>query len=178
MDATPPTPIPADSNLPEPPELPFTQRRWKLLVGCGCLTIPLLLVGLALYLMVAAARYTKSIPAYGMALEAIRADAQAQLRLGTPIEDGFSVSVKAEDDGPRTNTSFTIPLVGSSAVGTAYVEAHKEAGVWTLDSIELEIDGETLMIMLPGKEVTPPPAPPNPPAPSPSGRLPAPTRAP
>jgi hypothetical protein len=108
-----------------------------------------MLGGLAIALMVTAVKYTKSIPAYAMALDALRADPQAQARLGLPIEDGFSVSIKAEEDGERTEALFTIPVSGPSGSGTLYAHAHKVAERWTLDSLELEVGGDRLPIPLP-----------------------------
>jgi hypothetical protein len=94
---------------------------------------------------------------YRGALERVNASQSAREALGFPIEAGFpmgSVSVS----GPSGEAQLSIPVQGSRASGTLYLQATRSMGRWQYDSIELEVEGRDARIDLNSGRVVPAPS--------------------
>jgi hypothetical protein len=78
---------------------------------------------------------------------------EAANALGTPISTGFpwgSVSV----GGGSGRASLTFSVTGPKADGRVFVDAIREAGVWSLRSLTLRVDGRDGVIdLLRGRSV-------------------------
>ena len=82
----------------------------------------------------------KNSEAYRIAMERLEATPEAMALLGPPLSTGF-VSGKIETSNRDGSASLSIPVRGSKARGTLYVQAVKEMGLWRAVRIELEIEG-------------------------------------
>ena len=114
---------------------------WVKWIGVGCLGL-FLVVGLAIWAFVSLIMGSlKQSDAYKEALNKVRADAAAVEALGEPIEAGFFLSGSVNVSGPSGDAVLAIPLEGSKAEGTLYLEATKQAGRWKYSLLELAVDG-------------------------------------
>ncbi|HEY4593757.1 MAG TPA: cytochrome c oxidase assembly factor Coa1 family protein, partial [Thermoanaerobaculia bacterium] len=79
-----------------------------------------------------------------------RAEANPQVRaeLGEPVREGWWVSGHVRTTGSSGNAALAIPLKGSRRDGTVYAVAHKSAGRWTYDTLEVVVEGRPGRIAL------------------------------
>jgi hypothetical protein len=95
----------------------------------------------------------KNSEAYAMAASRLQASAEAATALGTPISTGFpwgSVSV----GGGSGRATLTFSATGPKAQGRVFVDAIREAGVWSIRSLMLRVDGRDGVIdLLRGRSV-------------------------
>ena len=94
---------------------------------------------------------------YRGAVERVNASQAAREALGFPIEAGFpmgSVSVS----GPSGEAQLSIPVQGSRASGTLYLQATRSMGRWQYDRIELQVEGREDRIDLNSGHAVPAPS--------------------
>jgi hypothetical protein len=79
-----------------------------------------------------------------------RAEANPQVRteLGEPIREGWWVMGRIKTTGPSGYANLSVSLKGSRKDGTLYAVAHKSAGIWTYNALEVEVEGEPGRISL------------------------------
>jgi hypothetical protein len=79
-----------------------------------------------------------------------RAEANPQVRadLGEPIREGWWIAGHVRTTGPSGNAAFFISLKGSRKNGTLYAVAHKSAGTWKYDTLEVAVVGRPERISL------------------------------
>jgi len=75
-----------------------------------------------------------------MAMEQARASAQAEERLGEPIEKGLFVMGNISVSGGSGNAQLSIPVSGPRGKGTLYLVAKKSMGVWKAQALHLAGD--------------------------------------
>lgn len=85
---------------------------------------------------------------YKEALDKATANPQVRAELGEPIKEGWWVNGHLRTSGPTGKAAITTPLKGSRKDGTLYAVAHKSAGQWTYDRLEVEVDGRAERIKL------------------------------
>ncbi len=120
-----------------PPARTWWGRNWKWVVPVGCLT-PLLACGGAIVLTVLLVFSTiRSSDVSREAVARAKADGDVQALLGTPIEEGFSVSGSLEVSGPSGSAELSIPLSGPKGSATLYVVATKSAGRWEFSTLQV-----------------------------------------
>jgi hypothetical protein len=62
-------------------------------------------------------------------------------RLGTPINGGFLVAGSVNLSGGTGQANLAIPMQGSKASRTLYVEARQSAGTWTHSTLTVRPNG-------------------------------------
>ena len=79
-----------------------------------------------------------------------RAEANPQVRsdLGEPIREGWWISGHVRTTLSSGNAALAIPLKGSREDGTLYAVAHKSAGRWRYDTLEVAVEGRPGRISL------------------------------
>jgi hypothetical protein len=79
-----------------------------------------------------------------------RAEANPQVRaeLGEPIREGWWVMGHIRTTGPSGNAAISVPLKGSRKDGTLHAVAHKSAGIWQYDTLEVAVEGRPARISL------------------------------
>jgi hypothetical protein len=93
---------------------------------------------LALYFFIAT--LLKDSDAYQMAVAKLMANSEATQLLGLPVEPGLPAgNISLNNDAGKAR--LAIPVQGSKAKGTVYLEATKSAGEWRFDYLELELEG-------------------------------------
>jgi hypothetical protein len=117
------------------------QRRWA---------IAGLIVWLAGAALFAAAFFgtfaiLKHSEAYQMGVAKLQSSPLATNALGTPITTGNpSGSVSTENESGKASLNFAVS--GPKASGTAFVEAVKKDGVWSLTRLAFKLDGSDSVI--------------------------------
>jgi cytochrome oxidase complex assembly protein 1 len=88
--------------------------------------------------------------AYKLGVAAVQASPIAASALGTPVTAGGSrhASITVENDNGKASLEF--PVSGPKASGTAFVEAVKKSGVWSLTRLYLKLDGSNTEINIIG----------------------------
>ena len=91
----------------------------------------------------------KSTEPYQVALETVQANQTVQAALGTPIEPGFWVMGNFEINNQSGYADLSIPVSGPSGEGRIFVVAGKSAGIWTYDTLVIDLDptGERLDLL-------------------------------
>jgi len=85
---------------------------------------------------------------YTQALARARANPQVAEKIGQPLKAGWLASGNINSSGPSGDANISIPLSGPQGKGTLYVVAKKSAGVWELETLQVEIAGEAERIDL------------------------------
>jgi hypothetical protein len=127
------------------------QRRWAI----AGVVFWIALVGLMVALYFAISAAFKSSDVYQQAMAKVSANAEALEILGPPLTGGFPMG-SIHVSGPSGTAQMSIPVRGTKARGTIFVEATKAMGEWSFDHIQLEIEGRDARIDLEsGKKVLP-----------------------
>lgn len=132
----------------EPPRRNWFQRNWKWFVPCGCLTLLALVATFILVVVVGAFAAIKSSEVVKDGLRRAQENPEVILALGEPVEDRWWVSGSINTTGPTGNADISIPLKGPKGKGTLYIVAYREAGEWTYQRLEVEVDGGSERINL------------------------------
>jgi hypothetical protein len=130
-----------DPSAPPPPPPSWWQRNWKWVVPAGCLSI-LALFALFFFTVF---RHTD---VFREAIARAEANPQVRAELGEPIREGWWIAGHVRTTGPSGNAAISIPLKGSRKDGTLYAVAHKSAGIWKYDTLEVAVDGRRERISL------------------------------
>jgi hypothetical protein len=126
-------------------------RNWKWIVPAGCLVVILgiaALLGFIGLIFGAVVTGIRSTDVYEEALDRVRASPEAAAALGEPIEEKWWISGNIQVNGPSGNADFAVPLTGPKADGKLYVVAYKQAGRWSMEVLELEVEGREARIDL------------------------------
>ena len=113
------------------------RRNW-IIATVVAIVVALAGIGVGVFFFVVS--LLKGSDVYQQALARVNASAQATQVLGLPIETGFPMG-NIRISGPSGEAQLSIPVHGSKAKGTIYLEATKRMGEWRFDRILLEIDG-------------------------------------
>jgi Cytochrome oxidase complex assembly protein 1 len=134
-------------------------RNWKWLVPTVLIlffVLPLMLIGSIFAAM-------KNSDAAKECLLRAQNNALVVERLGTPIEEGWLVSGSINTSTTSGDADLAVPISGPKGKGKVYVTAHKAAGAWDYQGMEVAIEGSDQRINLlsnvtPGAEfpATPP----------------------
>jgi hypothetical protein len=133
-------------------------RNWKWAAPTGCLLLFVLVGAFVAAIFYFVFSLMKSNDAYQHALEAARHDPQVVASLGEPMKEGWFVSGNFEENGPSGSANLSIPLSGPKGGATIYVEAHKNAGLWTYNTLVVELDATHQRIDLNEPQALPPPS--------------------
>jgi hypothetical protein len=123
------------------PSRSWWQRNWKWVIPAGCLSILALFAVFVFTLM----RHTD---VFREAVARAEANPQVRAELGEPIREGWWVSGHVRTSGSSGNAALAIPLKGSRKDGTVYAVAHKSAGRWRYDTLEVAVEGRPGRIAL------------------------------
>ncbi len=129
-----------DDRRPASPRS-WWQRNWKWVVPAGCLAFLALFVLFFFTVM----RHTD---VFREALARAEASPQVRAELGEPVREGWWVAGHIRTTGPSGNAALSIPLKGSRKDGTLYAVAHKSAGIWKYDTLEVAVEGRPGRISL------------------------------
>lgn len=127
------------SPVPEPKS--WWGRNWKWFVPLGCvgvLAVVLASLGLLVGIIFGAIRQSDIAQ---LAIQRAQQSEELEERLGAPIEPRWWLSGNIEMDGAGGTASLAIPLKGSRARGTLYVEGTKSTGRWSFDQLVFETEG-------------------------------------
>ena len=120
-------------------------RNWKWAVpaGCsiGCLGLLVLLGSFAAGAFLLVDHVFRSTEVYAEALERARTHPDVVEEMGLPLEVGWMMSGSIRVSGPSGEADLAVPISGSRKSGTLYIVAAKQAGAWTYELLELEIEG-------------------------------------
>jgi hypothetical protein len=119
------------------------QRRWAIwgvVVWIGAIVLCGSTFGVAFYML-------SNSDAYRLGAARIQASTEVADLLGTPITTGIpNGSIKISSDTGQAKLNFSAS--GPKASGQVSLTAEKKAGVWTLQTLTLEVDGRDGVIDL------------------------------
>jgi hypothetical protein len=122
------------------------QRRWAI---AGVLVVGLTVATAAGGIYLTLRGMQQSVPVR-LALLQVEATAAAVDVLGAPVAPGLPMG-RIKDDGQTGSASLSVPVRGSRASGTVYLEAAKAMGRWRLARAVLELaDGGRRIDLVPG----------------------------
>ena len=110
--------------------------------GCaiGCVVVIVALIGLAgfgAFVGLGVFGLLRSSDVVQDALRRAREHPAVIEALGRPVEPGWWLSGSIHITGPSGTASLSVPVKGPKGSGTLYVEATKQAGVWTFHLLQL-----------------------------------------
>jgi hypothetical protein len=117
------------------------QRNWKWAVP----VLAILFAGSIVLFVLTLMRHTD---VFQEAVARAEANPQVRVDLGEPIREGWWVSGHIRTTGSSGNAALAIPLKGSRKDGTVYAVAHKSAGIWKYDTLEVAVEGQPGRISL------------------------------
>jgi hypothetical protein len=135
-----------DVNATPAPPRSWRQRNRKWVVPAGGFSIlALFFAGSIVFFVLTLMRHTD---VFREAVARAEANPQVRAELGEPIREGWWVSGHVRTTGSSGNAALAIPLKGSKRDGTVYAVAHKSAGRWTYDTLEVAVEGRPGRISL------------------------------
>jgi len=92
----------------------------------------------------------KSSDAYHMTMDKLRADDRVRSAIGEDLADNFWVGgkIKVNATNGSGEAQLSIPIHGASGKGTAFSNAVRTAGVWTMRLLVVRVDGTDAPIVL------------------------------
>jgi len=130
------------------PRRNWWQRNWKWFVPTGCALILAFFAAFVFSLVFFVFSVIRRTDVFQDALDKAKANPQVRAELGEPIREGWWLSGNVNTSGPSGDADISIPLKGARKDGTLYAVAHKSAGEWTYDRLEVAVDGRTERIKL------------------------------
>ena len=124
------------------------QRNWKWAVPVGCGSVIVFFALFILAIMVFVFSVIRSTDVFRDAVERAKANPEVRAELGEPVKEGWWVSGNVNTSGPSGTADISIPLQGSIKDGKVYAVAHKSAGRWSYDTLEVAVDGKAERINL------------------------------
>lgn len=124
------------------------QRNWKWVIPAGCGSAVVLLALFILSILFFVFSVIRSTDVFRDAIERAKASPEVSAELGEPVHEGWWVSGNVETTGPSGTADISIPLKGSRKDGTLYAVAHKSAGRWSYDTLEVAVEGRAERINL------------------------------
>lgn len=122
-------------------ERSWWQRNLKWVITAGvllCLLFLGLFIGAILLLATTAMR---SNDVHRAAMEQVRAHPDAVAILGEPVEPGWLSSGSIEVNPRSGQADLGIPVSGPRGRGEVSVVAHKSAGIWFFEQLQLQVEG-------------------------------------
>jgi hypothetical protein len=119
------------------------QRRWAI-AGVLVLGVTVAIAAGGSYLALRGMQ--RSVPVQ-LALEQVEATAAALDVLGAPVVPGLPMG-RIDDDGQTGSATLSVPVKGSRASGTVYLQAFKAMGRWRLARAVLEVEDDGRRIEL------------------------------
>ena len=86
----------------------------------------------------------------------VNESAEAKQALGSPIEDGWTISGTIDLSGNSGVADISFPVSGPKGSGTLHVVGTKAAGKWTYTTMRLDVDGGDSIDLLEGAAEGPP----------------------
>ena len=120
------------------------------MIGCGCLSLIVLVVVVIGAIFFFVAKGLKSNAPYQDSIAAVTSSPDAIAALGEPIEPGFLLSGNISTNNGEGTVNFSIPVSGPKGKGTIRVEGSKPAGspAWIYTTWQLEVEGAGNPILL------------------------------
>ena len=134
-----------DTMAPRPN---WWQRNWKWFVPTGCALILALVAAFVFSLVFFVFSVIRHTDVFRDALDKAKANPQVRAELGEPIREGWWLSGNVNTSGSSGTADISIPLKGANRDGTLYAVAHKSAGEWAYDRLEVAVDGRAERIKL------------------------------
>ncbi len=131
----------SDDSMTGAPSPSWVQRHWKWLVPAGCLGLVTAAVAWGVFIVFFILAGMKTSGAYQDAVAAVTSSPEALAVLGEPIEAGWWLIGSINVSGPAGNADIAFPVAGPEGSGKLYVVGEKRAGRWTLELLELEVEG-------------------------------------
>ena len=117
-------------------------RNWKWFVPLGCLGVLALLAAALVGLLFMIMSWIQSSEVYTLAMDKARSNPELIRALGEPITDSFITTGKVSTAGASGEADLQTYLMGPEGGGQLYIEATKQAGVWTFDTLQVRLEGE------------------------------------
>jgi Cytochrome oxidase complex assembly protein 1 len=146
---------PAPLTPPPFPQRSWFSRNWKWFMPTVILGPILALVLLIGGLFALGLSAIKSSEPYQHAVTAATHDARVTGPMGAPVTPGWYFLGSINVSGSAGDADLTVPLNGTVRHGTVHVVARKSEGIWSYQTLEVQIDGASARINL---QLPPPPA--------------------
>jgi hypothetical protein len=114
---------------------------WGLVIWIGMIALLGGIVGSTFFLL----RHSE---AYRLSVSELQSNPIAANLLGKPISTGFPFGSISVDAGGTGRAVFSFSASGPKAAGTAFLEAVKKDGVWSITRLALKLDGRDSVIDL------------------------------
>jgi hypothetical protein len=123
-------------------------RNWKWVVPVGILLLFLLAASFVGAVFVLVETSFQHSDFYIQALAKAQANPQVAEKIGRPLKSGWLASGNLNESSASGDVDLSIPLSGPKGKGTLRLVAKKSAGVWKLETLQVEVAGEAERIDL------------------------------
>jgi hypothetical protein len=138
------------------PQRGWWSRNWKWVVPSGCLGILLSCGCLGALIFGLTWQTLRSTGVFVEAVAQAKQSPEVRQALGEPIEAGMMLQGSIEThNGDRGSANFSVPLKGSKAEGTLFVEAYKNGEKWQFTTLAVEVPGRPTIDLLGGAPAPP-----------------------
>ena len=123
-------------------------RNWKWVVSVACVLMLAIIGGFIYAVFMLVFHMMHSSGSYQQAMARARQDSTLMAALGTPIEEGFMMTGKINENDETGSADLTIPLSGPKGSAVLHLRASKSTGVWTYSDLQVNIDATNQRIDL------------------------------
>ena len=146
-------PFPTALMPPAPPKS-WMARNWKWFVPTLCVLGLLMFAGfIGGIFMLVHSLMIHSDP-YQVAMDRAEHSAQVESEIGLPLHVGWLITGQLNESSTGGTASMQVPISGPHGKGEIIIEAKREDGKWTFQTLEVDVIGKSDMIPLlrPGEE--------------------------
>lgn len=127
--------------MSEPDRRSWMARHWPWAIAGGCLALLVLAALFAGIIFTVVMGGMKSTDAYRDGLAKATSSPEVRAALGEPVKPGYFVSGKVNVTGSSGDADLSVPLSGPQGKGTLYLTAHKSAGRWEYQVLQVAVEG-------------------------------------
>jgi hypothetical protein len=126
----------------------WLRRNWPWVLGLGCLLVILVSAAAIFGIFYLTVNLMRSSDAYQLAWQKVRTDPQVVAVLGAPVKEGWFVTgnVSVRNSGGSANLEFAVS--GPNGKAAVTTSATRQNGVWKTDTLQVQVEGQPLPLIL------------------------------
>jgi Cytochrome oxidase complex assembly protein 1 len=132
---------------PAPPKW-WMARNWKWFVPTLCVLGLLMIVGFVGGIFTLVHTLMVHSDPYQVAMDRAEHSAQVESEIGLQLHVGWLITGQLNESGTHGTANMQVPISGPHGKGEIIIEAEREGGKWTYQTLEVEVIGKSDTIPL------------------------------
>jgi len=138
------------SSAPLQPPESWARRHWKGLVATAVTLVLVAVLAVVAGVIALVMWSLRQSDVLRLAMERARKNPAVVEQLGTPINPGWLISGSMHMENDSGTANFTVPIHGPRQEAKLYLDARKQMGEWTFNSLTVKTDqGQEIQVVQP-----------------------------